>query len=130
MSLIQRVTSIDGPDRELNYGAGGTVKSVRRVISYDAFHPTEETPQQDHAHHHTVTAYKVSTAKRIGMFCPPSSKDWIGWLMIKCSSGCVHGVGMLAGFGLSLWLRCPQACAYRCWCLSRAVYAGGAAGRC
>jgi hypothetical protein len=72
MSLIHRVTSIDGPDRELNHG-GGTVRSVRRVISYDAFHPvpTEDTPQQDHHAHHplkTVTAYKVSTAKRIGTF--------------------------------------------------------------
>lgn len=73
MSLIHRVTSIDGPDRELNHG-GGTVRSVRRVISYDAFHPvpTEDTSQQDHLHAHhplkTVTAYKVSTAKRIGTF--------------------------------------------------------------
>lgn len=67
MSLIHRVTSLDGQDRESNYG--GTVRSIRRVISYDAFHPGEEAPQQDHAHHplHTVTAYKVSTAKRIGM---------------------------------------------------------------
>jgi hypothetical protein len=67
MSLIHRVTSIDGQDRDYN---GGTVKSIRRVISYDAFHPTEETPQQDHAHSplHTVTAYKVSTAKRVGEF--------------------------------------------------------------
>ena len=71
MSLIQRVTSIDGQDRE-PHGGTGTVRSVRRVISYDAFHPSEETPQQDHAHAplHTVTAYKVSTAKRIGTYCP------------------------------------------------------------
>jgi hypothetical protein len=39
MSLIHRVTSIDGQDRDYH---GGTVKSIRRVISYDAFHPTEE----------------------------------------------------------------------------------------
>lgn len=68
MSLIQRVTSIDGQDRESQHG--GTVRSVRRVISYDAFHPTEDAPQQDlnHAHHplHTVTAYKVPMAKRLG----------------------------------------------------------------
>lgn len=67
MSLIQRVTSNDGHDRESQYG--GTVRSVRRVISYDAFHPAEEAPEQvHHAHHplHTVTAYKVPMAKRLG----------------------------------------------------------------
>jgi hypothetical protein len=70
MSLIHRVTSIDGQDRDYH---GGTVKSIRRVISYDAFHPTEEVPE-DHAHSplHTVTAYKVSTAKRVGR-SPPTA---------------------------------------------------------
>jgi len=65
MSLIQRVTSIDGTDRESTYG---TVKSVRRVISYDAFPPREEPSQPEQATQlHSVTAYKVSTAKRVGM---------------------------------------------------------------
>lgn len=76
MSLIQRVTSIDGTDRESTYG---TVKSVRRVISYDAFPPREEPSQPEVATQlHTVTAYKVSTAKRIGMILVPFEPDLLG----------------------------------------------------
>jgi hypothetical protein len=63
MSLVQRVTPIEQTDRESIYG---TVKSVRRVISYDVFPPPEEPLQPNQTPHlHTVPAYKVSTAKRI-----------------------------------------------------------------
>lgn len=75
MSLVQRVTSIEGTDREpveadVNQHRYGTVKSVRsvrslrRVISYDVF-PRPEEPQVV-APSGAVAAYKVSTAKRIG----------------------------------------------------------------
>ena len=135
MSLIHRVTSIDGPDRELNHG-GGTVRSVRRVISYDAFHPvpTEDTPQQDHHAHHplkTVTAYKVSTAKRIGTFLGIfevfREKHM---LTLAYSSGRFHCSGLLAGFGHRLRFRGAEAGVDRCGCLSGALHGGGAGGRC
>lgn len=89
MSLIHRVTSIDGQDREFDHH-GGTVRSVRRVISYDAFHPTEETPEQDHAHHplHTVTAYKVSTVKRVAQVAFTVLACWL-------ASGIVFGFAAL-----------------------------------
>jgi hypothetical protein len=90
MSLIHRVTSIDGQDREFDH-YGGTVRSVRRVISYDAFHPTEETPEQDHhAHHplHTVTAYKVSTVKRVAQVAFTVLACWL-------ASGIVFGFAAL-----------------------------------
>jgi len=89
MSLIHRVTSIDGQDREFDHH-GGTVRSVRRVISYDAFHPTEEAPEQDHAHHplHTVTAYKVSTVKRVAQVAFTVLACWL-------ASGIVFGFAAL-----------------------------------
>jgi hypothetical protein len=90
MSLIHRVTSIDGQDREFDH-YGGTVRSVRRVISYDAFHPTEETPELDHhAHHplHTVTAYKVSTVKRVAQVAFTVLACWL-------ASGIVFGFAAL-----------------------------------
>jgi hypothetical protein len=89
MSLIHRVTSIDGQDREFDHH-GGTVRSVRRVISYDAFHPTEEAPEQDHAHHplHTVTAYKVSTVKRAAQVAFTVLACWL-------ASGIVFGFAAL-----------------------------------
>lgn len=77
MSLVQRVTSIEGTDREpveadVNQPRYGTVKSVRsvrslrRVISYDVFPNPEES--QAVAPSGGVAAYKVSAAKRIGMY--------------------------------------------------------------
>lgn len=64
MSLIQRVTSIEGTDREPAPAGYGSVKSLRRVISYDVF------PLQEDAHAIQptggITAYKVSTARRFG----------------------------------------------------------------
>lgn len=71
MSLIHRVTSIDGTDREppqadpkeLGYG---TARSLRRVISYDVIAAPAQDSQATHPHGHT-TQYKVSTAKRLGM---------------------------------------------------------------
>jgi len=98
MSLIQRVTSIDGndrappklpddwqdwlaPHRQPNGGYGtipsprlsplrplqgkGSVRSLRKVISYDVLLPAEQ-PDQTTLTTHGVTAYKVSTARRIG----------------------------------------------------------------
>lgn len=77
MSLVQRVTPIEGTDREpveadvyqqRYYGTVKSVRSVRslrRVISYDVF-PNPEDPQLVTASG-GVAAYKVSTAKRIGM---------------------------------------------------------------
>ena len=88
MSLVQRVTSIEGTDREqpqldtLFTGPGsggyGTIKpsynlrhqpshtrSLRHVISYDAF-PKPEEPSQATNPTGGVTAYKVPTARRVG----------------------------------------------------------------
>lgn len=77
MSLVQRVTSTEGTDREpveadvVHQHRYGTVKSVRsvrslrRVISYDVFPRPEES--QAVAPSGGVAAYKVSAAKRIGM---------------------------------------------------------------
>lgn len=71
MSLVQRVTSIEGTDREaprvddakdLGYG---TVKSLRRVISYDVIAKPAEDSQATFPEH-GITTYKVSTAKRLG----------------------------------------------------------------
>lgn len=75
MSLVQRVTPIEGVDREpveevpqYRYGTVKPVRSVRslrRVISYDVF-PNPDEPQVV-APSGGVAAYKVPTAKRIGM---------------------------------------------------------------
>lgn len=70
MSLLQRVTSIDGSDlrppelepRDIGYG---TVKSLRRVISYDAI-PRPAEDSQATAPTGGVTQYKVSVARRLG----------------------------------------------------------------
>lgn len=70
MSLLQRVTSIDGidydpshvPTKDLRYGS---VKSVRRVISYDVLPQPEEESFATHPIG-GVTAYKVSAAQRLG----------------------------------------------------------------
>lgn len=70
MSLLQRVTSIDGEDRrppevdakQLGYG---TAKSLRRVISYDAI-PKPAEDSQATAPTGGVTPYKVPTAQRLG----------------------------------------------------------------
>ena len=88
MSLVQRVTPIEGADREQpqldtlfdgpGSGGYGTVKqspylrhqasqqnSLRRVISYNAFSKAEEFPQTASTPG-AVTAYNVSTARRLG----------------------------------------------------------------
>jgi hypothetical protein len=59
MSLIQHVSSIEGVDRDRPETPAG--KSVRRVISYDAFPKSVEDDAQP-----SVAAYKVSVIKRIG----------------------------------------------------------------
>ena len=89
MSLVQRVTPIEGTDREqaqldtLFHGPGsggyGTIGkpspylrvqsshgSLRRVISYNAFAKTEEALQVTNATS-GVTAYKVAPARRLAM---------------------------------------------------------------
>ena len=90
MSLVQRVTSFEGTDREQSSqlatlftgppsGGYGTIKpsyllqhqspyqkSLRHVISYDAFAKPEE-PSQATNPTGGVTAYKVSTTRRFGM---------------------------------------------------------------
>lgn len=89
MSLVQRVTPIEGADREqpqldtLFNGPGsggyGTIKqspylrhqpshqsSLRRVISYNAFSKTEEPAQAAANAAFGVTAYKISTVRRLG----------------------------------------------------------------
>lgn len=77
MSLLQRVTSIDGNDLDTssvhNYNNNkdqryGTVRSLRTVISYDILPQPEE---DSFATHPTggVTAYKVSEAQRLGKLC-------------------------------------------------------------
>ena len=60
------------------------------MISYDAFHPSEETPELDHAHHplHTVTAYKVSTVKRVAQVAFTVLACWL-------ASGIVFGFAAL-----------------------------------
>lgn len=61
MSLIQHVSSIEGVDREPAPDVTPG-KTVRRVLSYDAFpRPNEDDLQP------SVAAYKVPLAKRIGM---------------------------------------------------------------
>ena len=88
MSLLQRVTSIEGIDRDqpqldtLYDGSGtngyGTLtpsyslrhqlshqRSLRHVLSYDAI-PKPEEPSQATNPTGGVTAYKVSTARRLG----------------------------------------------------------------
>lgn len=62
MSLIQHVSSIEGVDRELPPDVDDAPgKTVRRVLSYDAFpRPSEDDLQP------SVAAYKVSTLKRAG----------------------------------------------------------------
>jgi hypothetical protein len=70
MSLLQRVTSIDGFDRapphvdstDLGYG---TAASLRRVISYDVFPKPAEDSQATFPTH-GVAQYKISAVRRFG----------------------------------------------------------------
>ena len=89
MSLVQRVTSIEGTDRETpqrdtlfnGYGGNGygTItpnyslgrqpshqRSLRHVLSYDAIAKPEE-PSQATNPSGGVTAYKVPASRRFGM---------------------------------------------------------------
>ncbi|KAI5364974.1 Putative major facilitator superfamily, MFS transporter superfamily [Septoria linicola] len=92
MSLLQRVTSIDGIDYDPNYVPSkdhryGSVKSVRRVISYDVLpRPQEES----FATHPTggVTAYKVSAAQRFAQIVITIVSCWL-------ASGIVFGFAAL-----------------------------------
>ncbi|KAH6661863.1 putative MFS transporter [Halenospora varia] len=61
MSLARHVSSIGGIDRQAPEPPMDTesTKLIRRVLSYDAFPPSQAEDQADH-----VAAYKVSNAKR------------------------------------------------------------------
>ncbi|KAF2716539.1 MFS general substrate transporter [Polychaeton citri CBS 116435] len=77
MSLLQRVTSLEGFDREpqaqdIGYGS---VRSVKRVISYDAFPPPEES-QSAHPKG-GIVAYKVSTAQRFAQVIATVLACWL-----------------------------------------------------
>lgn len=80
MSLLSRVTSIDGHDRlppevdakQLGYG---TAKSLRRVISYDAI-PRPFEDSQATAPSGGVTAYKVSVLRRLSKYIAPKWQVW------------------------------------------------------
>ncbi|KXS94091.1 hypothetical protein AC578_10523 [Pseudocercospora eumusae] len=93
MSLVQRVTSIEGTDREaprvddakdLGYG---TVKSLRRVISYDVIAKPAEDSQATFPEH-GITTYKVSTAKRLAQVIITVVSCWL-------ASGIVFGFAAL-----------------------------------
>ncbi|KAF2212092.1 hypothetical protein CERZMDRAFT_98006 [Cercospora zeae-maydis SCOH1-5] len=92
MSLLQRVTSIDGidyephspPSKDLRYGP---VKSVRRVVSYDVLHEPEEVSYAAHPHG-AVTAYKISAAKRLVQVIVAIVSCWL-------ASGIVFGFAAL-----------------------------------
>ena len=88
MSLVQHVTNLEGTDREealvdlflpplerqtdterlserrfsVESGVRPSNKSIRRVVSYDALKPPEQTVEEDGG----VTPYRVSTLKRVG----------------------------------------------------------------
>ncbi|KUJ19731.1 MFS transporter [Mollisia scopiformis] len=59
MSLAQHLTSIAGVERVEPSVDAVPTKSVHRVLSYDAFPPTQVEDQADH-----LAAYKVSTVRR------------------------------------------------------------------
>ena len=113
MSLVQRVTSIEGTDLEQpqldtffngyptpGYGGYGTLtpnyalrhqpshqKSLRHVLSYDAI-PKPEAPSQATNPTGGVTAYKVSTTKRFAQVCFTILACWL-------CSGIVFGFAAL-----------------------------------
>ncbi|PPJ50891.1 hypothetical protein CBER1_07089 [Cercospora berteroae] len=92
MSLLQRVTSIDGidyephapPSKDLRYGS---VKSVRRVVSYDVLHEPEAEPYPARPQG-AVAAYKVSTAQRLAQVIITIVSCWL-------ASGIVFGFAAL-----------------------------------
>jgi hypothetical protein len=158
MSLVQRVTSIEGTDREqpphldsifAGYGTPafhgtpgyGTIngtptyslrhkpsqqRSLRHVISYDAF-PKPEEPSQATNPTGGVTAYKVSTAQRVGRHIPNPRCAWLS--LYVYSAGDFHGSGVLACLRTCIWLRSPQAGADRSRRIPRALHCGGASRR-
>jgi hypothetical protein len=88
MSLVQHVHPLEGTDREealvdlflpplerqatiergrrasLESGFGDRDRSVRRIVSYDALKPPEQTTESEE--YGGVTQYHVSTTKRLG----------------------------------------------------------------
>ncbi|SMR56986.1 unnamed protein product [Zymoseptoria tritici ST99CH_1E4] len=99
MSLVQRVTPIEGTDREPveqhdawqpRYGTikhSGSVRSLRRVISYDTLPKPDE---ESHATHPSggVAAYKISTARRLAQVVVTILSCWV-------ASGIVFGFAAL-----------------------------------
>jgi hypothetical protein len=109
MSLLQRVTSIDGVDREPEPSYPERRKSIRRMISYDVFPqesaPTDEKPPE-------IAPYNVSTAKKIGECCLISRIN-VSHLCASAypakSPGSYYGVELLARVGNCVWLRITEA---------------------
>lgn len=66
MSLVQHLSATDGVDRVPEPTYPEQTKTVRRVLSYDAF-PQEPEPVE-YKSEPELAPYKVSTAKRIGEF--------------------------------------------------------------
>jgi len=70
LSPLERISSINDlhdhtPQRRLSFDSQfpGSQKSLRRVVSYDALKPPEETLPEEYG---GLTPYRVSTAKRVG----------------------------------------------------------------
>lgn len=79
MSLLQRVTSIDGfdlrpPEQDNKDFSVATGHSLRRVISYDAI-PQPAEDSQATAPTGGVTQYKVSATRRLGMYVEDKRLD-------------------------------------------------------
>lgn len=130
MSLVQHVHPLEGTDREealvdlflpplervasidraserrfsLESGFSGPPKSIRRIISYDALKPPEETTEE----YGGVTQYHVTTAMRLGKPAfplwqlPPS-------VLTSYSPSYYYSPGVLVREWHCFRLRCPQA---------------------
>lgn len=147
MSLVQRVTPIEGTDREPpqlpeewlspslspyrhpnGYGTingfaasphrhqhqhqlrgHGSVKSLRHVVSYDVL---PHAAQPSLATHPTggITAYKVSTARRLGESPYPK---FVGSTLTFRSSGICNSPSVLACLWHRLWLCGAEACTHQ-----------------
>lgn len=111
MSLLSRVTSIDGHDRlppevdakQLGYG---TAKSLRRVISYDAI-PRPFEDSQATAPSGGVTAYKVSVLRRLSKYNSIHSDRT---MLIRHSAGDCSDSLVLVGSGNRVWFCGAEAC--------------------
>ena len=111
MSLVQRVTAIEGNDREpppgpplpadarhvLRYKAS-TIRSLRHVISYDAIPLPAADSQATHPSG-GMAAYKVTTARRVGASLIEAHLE--NPVLIPCSPSHCHCADLLVG----IWQR-------------------------